>query len=166
MSPSQGEGHRSESGHPLIMKLIPGVDYIGVTTPFYCNDGRGNFLMHKRSRKARDEQDHWDFGGAGLELGETPEKCVLREIKEEWGVKGKIQEQLPAHLITRKQKGVNTYWIAIPFFVKVDTSKARIEEPEKFSEMGVFRLNNLPRPIHSGVKYTMKKYPKYFSKYK
>ncbi|HEY4495194.1 MAG TPA: hypothetical protein VI998_04000 [Patescibacteria group bacterium] len=30
------------------MKL--GIDYIGISTPFYCNDGQGCFLLHKRSK--------------------------------------------------------------------------------------------------------------------
>jgi len=30
--------------------MISGIDYIGITTPFYCNDGKGNFLFHKRSQ--------------------------------------------------------------------------------------------------------------------
>ena len=30
--------------------LQGGVDYIGVTVVFYCHDGKGNFLMHKRSK--------------------------------------------------------------------------------------------------------------------
>jgi hypothetical protein len=31
--------------------------------------------------------------------------------------------------------------------------------------MGVFALANLPKPLHSGAKYTMKCYPKVFAKY-
>jgi 8-oxo-dGTP pyrophosphatase MutT (NUDIX family) len=150
----------------MVTALRPGIDYTGVTTPFYCNDGNGNFLLHKRGDKARDEKGRWDFGGAGLEKGEELEECVIREVKEEWGVDGTIQDQLPAHLITREQDGVKTYWVAVPFFVKVEVNKARIMEPDKFSEMGVFDLNHLPQPLHSGVRYTMDKYPDYFDRYK
>ncbi len=60
--------------------LKPGVDYIGVTTSFYCNDGKGNFLLHKRSKNTRDENGRWDPGGGQLEFGEKPEKGVLREV--------------------------------------------------------------------------------------
>jgi ADP-ribose pyrophosphatase YjhB (NUDIX family) len=150
----------------MAQNLKPGYDFIGISTPFYCNDGKGNFLLHKRGRKARDEQGKWDFGGGQLHFGEEVQRGVLREIKEEWGVEGKIQEQIPAHSILRIQNGRKTHWLAIPFFIKVDIKKARIMEPEKFSEMGIFTLNNLPRPLHSGAKYTMGKYRKYFKKYK
>jgi ADP-ribose pyrophosphatase YjhB (NUDIX family) len=146
--------------------LKPGIDFIGISTPFYCNDGKGNFLLHKRSKKARDEQGKWDFGGGKLDFGEEVKRGVLREVKEEWGVDGKIQEQLEAHSIFRTQNGKKTHWLAIPFFIKVDINKAKIMEPEKFSEMGIFELDNLPKPLHSGAKYTMKHYSKNFEKYK
>ncbi len=61
----------------------PGIDYIGITTPFYCNDGNGNFLMHKRSEQARDEKGKWDFGSGQLDLGEEVETGALREVREE-----------------------------------------------------------------------------------
>jgi 8-oxo-dGTP pyrophosphatase MutT (NUDIX family) len=85
----------------MLAALKPGIDYIGITTPFYCNDGNGKFLLHKRGKTARDEQGRWDFGGGKLDIGEELDVCVLREVKEEWGVDGEIQEQVPAHLITR-----------------------------------------------------------------
>ena len=40
----------------------------------------------------RDDFDHipfpacWDFAGGGRELGESPDECVLRELKEEFGL--------------------------------------------------------------------------------
>lgn len=168
MSPSQGEGRRSESGLPLkdmAKNLKPGVDFIGISTPFYCNDGKGNFLLHKRGKTARDEQGRWDFGGGQLDFGEQPQKGVLREVKEEWGVKGVIQEQLGTHSIFRIQNGVKTHWLVVPFFIKVDVRKAQIMEPAKFSEMGLFKLKKLPRPLHSGAKYTMKHYASTFKKF-
>jgi 8-oxo-dGTP diphosphatase len=149
----------------MTKNLKPGIDFIGISTPFYCNDGKGNFVLHKRSKKARDEQGRWDFGGGKLDFGEQPQEGVLREVREEWGVKGKIQEQLEAHSIFRIQNGIKTHWLIIPFFIKVNLKKVKIMEPTKFSEMGVFTLTKLPRPLHSGVRYTMKHYPKAFKKY-
>ncbi len=140
----------------------PGIDYIGVTTPFYCHDGKGNFVMHRRSKNCRDEQGTWDFGGGKVELGETLAESVLREVHEEYGVDGVITGLVPAHDIFRKQNGVKTHWLAVPFFVKVDPEKVRINEPHKMDEMGWFRLNTLPSPLHSGVKMTLEKYKSYF----
>ena len=146
--------------------LRPGIDYIGTTTPFYCNDGKGNFVMHKRGGNDRDDKGVWDFGGGQVDFGEEIENSVLREVAEEWGVKGKIQEQLPAHSMLRTLSGIQTHWIAIPFFIKVDITKAKIMEPNKFTEMGIFRLDNLPTPLHTGIQFTMSHYSQYFERYR
>ena len=146
--------------------MEPGIDYVGVSTPFYCNDGEGNFLLHKRSSACRDEVGKWDFGSGQLEFGQTPEESVLREVEEEYGVMGEIQEKLPAHSILRENNGVKTHWIAIPFFVKVDIKRAKLMEPDRATELSVFRLDKLPMPLHSGLQITMKKYKEHFDRYR
>ena len=148
----------------MIMK--PGVDYIGITTPFYCNDGDGLFLLHKRSKNCRDEHGRWDPGSGQLDFGCTPEENVLREVAEEYGCKGEIQEQLPVHSIFREWDGKKTHWLAIPFFVKVNPKEVKNNEPEKIDEIGWFPLNKLPEPLHTGFNFTFKNYQKYFEKYK
>lgn len=146
-------------------KLTPGIDYIGITTPFYCNDGNGNFVLHKRSENARDEKNRWDFGSGQLNFGEDIEEGMLRELKEEYGVKGEIQEQVPAHSIVREIEGVKTHWVAVPFFVRVDTKRVKIVEPHKVTAIGVFSFPNFPRPLHSGAQISMRKYRSYFERY-
>lgn len=139
-----------------------GQDYIAITTPFYCNDGKGNFLLHKRSKHCRDEQGRWDPGGGKLEFGLTPEENVLKEVKEEYGCKGVIQRGIPAHTIIRINNSKKTHWIAFPFFIKVKRSEVQINEPDKIDELGWFRLTSLPKPLHSGFSWTLKHYRKYF----
>lgn len=146
--------------------MKPGVNYVGISTPFYCNDGKGHFVLHKRSKNCRDEQGRWDTGSGQLRFSQTVEENVLREVKEEYGCKGEIQEQLPAHSIFRKQNGRMTHWLVIPSFVLVNPKKVRIREPHKADEIGWFTLDNLPKPLHTGFQFTLKKYKKYFRKYK
>lgn len=139
-----------------------GLDYVGVTTPFYCNDGKGKYLLHKRSKDCRDEQGRWDPGSGKLEFGLTPEENVLKEVKEEYGCKGVIQKRVPAHSIHRTYKGKETHWITIPFFVLVDPRKVRNNDPQKIDKIDWFKLTNLPKPLHTGFKYTLKRYEKHF----
>ncbi|OGG12749.1 hypothetical protein A3D77_06860 [Candidatus Gottesmanbacteria bacterium RIFCSPHIGHO2_02_FULL_39_11] len=146
--------------------MIAGVDYICVTTPFYCNDGKGNFVIHKRSNNTRDEKGRWDFGGGRVEFGEELESAAFREVREEYGVDGVIQEQLPAHSLLREVNGVKTHWIVVAFFIKVDISKVKNKETKKIEEIRISTLDNLPKPLHSGLKYSLKRYKKYFEKYK
>lgn len=139
-----------------------GEDYIGITTTFYCNDGKGNFLFMKRSKKCRDEQGKWEPGGGKLEFGLTPEENVLKEVREEYGCKGKIQKSIPPHTIFRTNNGKKTHWIAFPFFIKVKKSEVKIGDPIEIDEIGWFRLNKLPKPLHSGFSWTFNHYKKYF----
>lgn len=132
-------------------ELSPGIDYIGITTPFYCVDGKGHLLLHKRSQNCRDEQGRWDAGGGQLEFGETPEEGVLREIKEEYNCDGEILGQIPPISIFRKQNGLDTHWLAIPYIVKVNPKEAHNNEPHKIEELGWFTLDNLPSPLHSAL---------------
>ena len=146
------------------MKL--GIDYIGISTPFYCNDGQGRFLLHKRSKNCRDEHGRWDPGSGQLDFGCTPEENVLRELIEEYGCSGAIQGCLPAHSIFREQNGQKTHWLVIPFFVKVDPKEVKNNEPDKIDEIGWFDLDHLPAPLHSGFQFTLSHYKEYFEKYK
>lgn len=47
----------------------------------------GQLLVYKRDNFAHIPfPDLWDFPGGGREGNETPEECVLRELKEEFGI--------------------------------------------------------------------------------
>ena len=131
--------------------LIPGIDYIGITTPFYCTDGKGRLLLHKRSNTCRDEQGRWDAGGGQLEFGETPEQGVLREVKEEYDCDGVILAQIPPISIFRKQNGIDTHWLALPFIIQVDPDQVKNNEPSKIEQLRWFTLDNLPSPLHSAL---------------
>ena len=52
--------------------LIPGVDYIGVTTAMFCHDGQGNFLLNQRSQHCRDEAER------------SEERRVGKECRSRW----------------------------------------------------------------------------------
>ncbi len=134
------------------MKLTPGIDYIGISTPFYCVDGKGHLLMHKRSKNCRDEKGRWDTGAGQLHFGEKTEEGVLREVKEEYGCRGEILERVPAYSVLRTQNGIKTHWLAIPFVIKVDPEEVKNNEPEKIDEIGWFTLDNLPKPLHSAFR--------------
>ena len=47
-----------------------GIDYIGVGVSFICHDGKGNYLMNKRSKNCRDEHGKWDFGGGAVDFSQ------------------------------------------------------------------------------------------------
>lgn len=132
--------------------LRKGVDFIGVTTVFFCHDGKGNLLMHRRSQKCRDEQGKWDTGCGSMEFGETFEQTVKREIKEEYRVVPKELKQIGVFNVLRMNGKVQTHWIKVLFTAKVDPKKVKIGEPEKMEDLRWFPVNKLPRPLHSQLK--------------
>ena len=127
-----------------------GIDYPGITCVFFCHDGEGNFLMHKRSQNCRDEKGCWDVGGGAVEFGASLEETVEREVKEEYGTKPLDTIWVPtAETILRTQNGVDSHWLALLYVVLVDRDEVRIGEPEKMDELGWFRRDDLPNPRHS-----------------
>ncbi|MBT3418946.1 MAG: NUDIX domain-containing protein [Candidatus Magasanikbacteria bacterium] len=138
--------------------MQPGINYIGISTAFFCHDGEGNFLFHKRSQNCRDEHNTWDCGGGQLEFGETVEEGLLRELKEEYGCEGIIEKQLPTNSFFGKTNGKKRHWLIIPFIVRIQKGEEKIGEPQNVDEIGWFSLNNLPTPMHPGVKEDMEKY--------
>lgn len=145
--------------------MKPGLDYIGVTVFFYCHDGQGNFLMHKRSQKCRDEQGRWDFPGGKLEFGESFAEAVLRELHEEHGCTGEVQEQFPAASRIREHEGIKTHWVTVGHIVKVNPADVINNDPEAIDEIGWFRLDNLPSPLHSLVPFDIAENTELLQKY-
>jgi ADP-ribose pyrophosphatase YjhB (NUDIX family) len=126
-----------------------GIDYIGITCVFYCHDGKGNILLHKRSKKCRDERGRWDCGGGAVEFGETWEQTVRREVKEEYGCPIEKLSYVTANNVLRIHNGKPTHWIALLFSVLVDPKKTVLNDLEKMDQIGWFTFNNLPSPLHS-----------------
>ena len=129
-----------------------GVDYTGVTITYFCHSGKGKYLFNKRSKNCRDEHGTWDCGGGGLSFGNTPEKTLKKEIREEYCTDVLESEFLGYRDVHRKnESGVKTHWIALDFKVLVDPEQVQNGEPHKFDEIGWFALDNLPGPLHSAI---------------
>jgi len=136
-----------------------GVDFTGISTVFFCHDGQGNILMHKRSKNCRDEQGNWDIGGGGLEFGLSPEENLRKEIMEEYGVEV-IECSLLGHRnVNRKLvDGTPTHWIAFDYLVLVDRNKIILGDPDKMEVIEWFTLDNLPESLHSQLPFFLADY--------
>jgi 8-oxo-dGTP diphosphatase len=135
-----------------------GVDFTAITVSFVCHDGKGNYLMEKRSTNCRDEHGAWDFGGGSLEIGEKIEDCLKKELKEELGVEP-IEYKFLGYLdLFRNLNGEDTHWVSLEFLVLIDPSKVVNGEPHKFDEIKWFRLDTLPSPLHSVAPIILEKF--------
>lgn len=135
-----------------------GEDYVGVAVVYLCHDGKENFLLAKRSNRARDEHGRWDCGGGGLEFGNTAEDTLKKEIKEEYSTEVLEYEFLGFRDVHRTHNGRKTHWITLDFKVLVDRTKTKNGEPHKFDEIGWFALGNFPQPLHSQFPHFLDKY--------
>lgn len=137
-----------------------GVDYPGITVCSFLHDGQGNVLLNKRSVNCRDEHGRWDICGGGVELGDTLEDTIRKEIKEEFGADALEIEPLGYREMHRLQEdGSKSHWIGLDFKVCIDPSQVVNNEPHKFDEVKWFAVSNLPNPMHS-------QFPIFFEKYK
>ena len=126
-----------------------GVDHISVTCVFFCHDGNGRILLHKRSAACRDEHDRWDCGGGSMEFGESFEETVRREVKEEYCAEVLENIHITTTSVVREHEGKKTHWVATIHAVKVNPDEVAIGEPEKMEEIGWFSPEELPEPLHS-----------------
>lgn len=56
------------------------------TTLCYIERDDEYLMLHRTKKKNDANQDKWLGVGGGFEPGETPEECLLREVKEETGL--------------------------------------------------------------------------------
>jgi len=135
-----------------------GVDYTGVCIVYICHDGQGSYLFQRRNKNCRDEHDVWDCGGGGLDLGDTVEETLRKEIKEEYTADVVSFEFLGYRDVHRIHDGKGTHWIALDFKVLVDRSQVINGEPHKFSDIGWFKRENFPMPQHSQLPLFLQQY--------
>lgn len=138
--------------------MIKGIDYTGICITFYCHDGEGNYLFHKRSEKCRDEHGCWDCGGGGLKVGERLLDGVKREVAEEFATQPREIEFLGFDEVFREHEGEHTHWLAFRYKVLINKEEVKNNEPEKHSELGWFTISNPPSPLHSQIPKELEEY--------
>ncbi len=79
----------------------------------YVKNGNKTLMLHRVKKENDIHEGKWNGLGGKMEAGETPEECVIREVREESG----LQIQKPALrgvLTFPKFDGVND-WLAFVF---------------------------------------------------
>lgn len=91
----------------------------------------------------------WSIPGGGVELGETQEEAVVREVFEETGVKCEVLDLIStADLITPDSTGkIEFHFILNHYLAKALTESTRPETID--GEVGWFDPDNLPSDMAS-----------------
>ncbi len=135
-----------------------GEEFVGVGVIYFCHDGKGNFIMAKRSENARDEHGRWDIGGGGLDFDISVEDTLRKEIKEEYCTDVKSYEFMGYRDVFRENNGKKTHWVTLDFKVLIDAKKVKLGEPDKFTDLQWFRLESLPKDLHSQLPHFIEIY--------
>ena len=123
-----------------------GIDYIGVAVGAVILNEKGEVFLSKRSQNTSNEQGCWETPGGSVDIGETLEQAVHREIMEEYGIEIEVIEQWPAfdHIIPDEKQ----HWVGTTFLAKLkERQEPTIMEPEKCDEIGWFDIDTLPAPL-------------------
>ena len=113
----------------MVKRLYPSQPIVGVGAVIICN---GKILLEKR--KNEPGRGKWSIPGGLVELGESVEQTVIREVKEETG----LEVEKPEHIdvvdnVIRDENGVVKYhFVIIDYFVKLKggTLEARSDAEE------------------------------------
>ena len=137
--------------------MIQGKDYIGVGCGAVILNEKNELLLQLRNKAP--EKEYWSIPGGKLELFETFEEAVKREVKEEIGVDVRVVDLLGIcdHIIKNEEK----HWVSPSFLCKIVAGEPQIMEPAKHLDMQWFSLDHLPDKITITTQEAVKNYQKY-----
>jgi 8-oxo-dGTP pyrophosphatase MutT (NUDIX family) len=141
--------------------MIKGVDFVGVSVVYFCHDGKGNFVMGKRSQNARDEHGKWDIGAGGVEVKDSVDETLRKEIMEEYCTEVIEAEFLGFRDIFREHNGQKTHWIGLDYKVLINPQTVKNGEPHKMDEVKWFTKETMPPDLEMHSQW-----PVFLAKYK
>ncbi|MEO1376696.1 MAG: NUDIX hydrolase, partial [Cyanobacteria bacterium J06635_10] len=100
---------------------------------------KGVLILDGKALLLKNEREEWDLPGGRIELGETPENCLIREFQEETSVNVYVEQILDSYLfevIPQKHVFIVTYGCKL----KGDFSPRVSHEHQ---EVGLHPINNL-----------------------
>jgi 8-oxo-dGTP diphosphatase len=102
-----------------------------------------NNEMLLTKRKGPPYKDYWCLPGGRVELGETVEEAVIREVLEETGLHVEIKEKLEVIHEEGIVDGKEFNYINTAFLVKPIT-RNYIKQEEEVTEIDVFDFTHIP----------------------
>lgn len=137
--------------------MIQGKDYIGVGCGAFILNEKNELLLQLRNKAP--EKEYWSIPGGRVEMFETFEEAVKREVKEETGIEVHVIDLLGIcnHIIQNEK----SHWVSPSFLCKIVAGEPQILEPTKHLDMKWFSLNNLPDKITITTQNAIENYQKY-----
>ncbi|MEU3212991.1 NUDIX domain-containing protein [Nocardiopsis alba] len=102
---------------------------------------KGVVVRDGRVLLLRNERDEWELPGGKIELGETPEECLAREIEEETGWPVTVAQILDSWMYHITQ--VDKHVFIVTYGCHVD-SDAPVVVSSEHKEAGLFTKGEVP----------------------
>ena len=132
----------------MVKRLYPSQPVVGVGAIIVCD---GKILLEKR--KGEPGKGKWSVPGGLVELGETVEEAVIREVKEETGLDVAEPKLIDVvdNIVRDENGGIKWHFVILDFFVKVRGGELRaaddaeeirwvpLSEAEKYDLTKTFR---------------------------
>ncbi|WBW94938.1 NUDIX hydrolase [Oceanirhabdus sp. W0125-5] len=124
---------RSKVGHETIILNFSGA---------CITNERGEILLQKRS----DKEELWGFPGGALEIGESIEEAMIREVKEETGLDVNVEYLIGVYskYFSKYPNGDSAQSIVYFFKCNVASGDLVIDNKETF-DLRFFDKNNIPK---------------------
>lgn len=113
--------------------LVVGKDCIGVGVGALIQNERGEILLALRSQQAKNERGLWEIPGGAVEFGETLERALKREIREEIGVEIEVLDLL--HVCDHILPAEHQHWVSPTFICRIISGTPTIMEPHKCDQL-------------------------------
>lgn len=81
----------------------------------------------------------WEFPGGKVKVGESPEKCIKREINEELGVKIRVEQLLPSVKHTYSDSQIKL----MPFICTIAEGSINLSEHDDYKWIEIDHLREL-----------------------
>ncbi|NBU29019.1 MAG: NUDIX domain-containing protein [Caulobacteraceae bacterium] len=100
-------------------------------------------------RRLAPEAGAWSLPGGKIDLYETVQAAVEREVLEELGLVIKAEDLLC--VMNHIDRDADIHWVAPVYLVTEHQGVPRLCEPGKHAALGWFELNALPSPLARSV---------------
>ena len=114
---------------------------------------RGRILL---LRQTKPNGGNYTLVGGKVETGESARSCLIRESREEAGIKLKEKELVLVHVLHKVKK--NKQRMVLYFKAYRWEGKLKAREPHKFKGVDWFYLDKLPKNLTETVRHVLEEY--------
>jgi len=101
---------------------------------------KNKYLIAKRAASKKFAPNKWEFISGFVDTSESSEEIILRELKEELNINGKIMKKAEPYLIIDKE----ARWVVVPFLISVkdETFKLNKKDHSEARFVNIKEFNN------------------------